>query len=44
MIIFIITIIVLTIALIVSPSLIATGKPDTKGDEKHGKNHICKRP
>lgn len=34
----------LTTALIVYPALIAAGKSDTKGDEKHGKNHICKRP
>lgn len=44
MIIFIITTLVLTTALIVYPALVVAGKSDTKGDKKHGKNHICKRP
>ena len=39
-----IVITLLTTALIVYPALIAAGKSDTKEDEKHGKNHICKRP
>lgn len=44
MIILIITTLALTAALIVYPALIAAGKSDTKEYEKHGKNHICKRP
>ena len=39
-----IVITLLTTALIVYPALIAAGKSDAKEDEKHGKNHICKRP
>lgn len=44
MIILIIITTLLTTALIVYPALVVAGKSDTKGDEKHGKNHICKRP
>lgn len=44
MIMYIIAAIVLLTALIVYPALVASGKSDAKGDEKHGKNHICKRP